>query len=87
MQVSKNIYLTRNNPRELLRKIAELKNKQYEFIEWLEYVINNLDSEINQINGLSENLKREKERATIKYNVLIQIMRKYKEIIGVKDEI
>lgn len=86
MQISKNIYLTKNNPRKLLRKIAELKNKQYEFIEWLEDVINNLDSEINQINGLSENLKREKERATIKYNVLIQIMKKYKETIGVKDE-
>lgn len=86
MQISKNIYLTKNNPRKLLRKIAELKNKQYEFIEWLEDVINNLDSEINQINGLSENLKREKERATIKYNVLIQIMKKYKEITGVKDE-
>lgn len=86
MQISKNIYLTRNNPRELLREIAELKNKQYEFIEWLEDVINNLDSEINQINGLSENLKREKERAAIKYNVLIQIMKKYKEITGVKDE-
>ena len=81
MRVSKNMYLTRNNPRELLRKIAELENKQSEFIGWLEYVINNLDSEINQINGLSENLKREKERATIKYNVLIQIMKKYKEII------
>ena len=67
-------------------KIAESENKQSEFIGWLEYVINNLDSEINQINGLSENLKREKERATIKYNVLIQIMKKYKEITGVKDE-
>lgn len=86
MQISKNIYLTKNNPRKLLRKITELKNKQYEFIDWLEDVINNLDSEINQINGLSENLKREKERATIKYNVLIQIIKKYKEIIGVKDE-
>ena len=38
MQISKNIYLTKNNPRKLLRKIAELKNKQYEFIEWLEDV-------------------------------------------------
>lgn len=70
----------------ILKENQELKNKQKEFIEWVEYVINNLGSEINQINGLSENLRREKERATIKYNILIQIMKKYKEIIGDKDE-
>lgn len=64
----------------------ELKNQQKEFIDWLEKMINNLDNDINKINGLSENSKREKERVTIKYNILIQIIKKYKEIIGVKDE-
>ena len=29
-------YLTRNNPRYLLRRIAELENQQKEFIEYLE---------------------------------------------------
>lgn len=84
-----NYYITKNDPRFLLRKVAELTNKnqklkdqQKEFIEWLEKIINNLDNDINKINGLSENSKREKERVTIKYNILIQIMKKFKEIVG-----
>lgn len=67
-------------------RIAELENQQKGFIEWLKKMINNLDNDINKINGLSENSKCEKERFTIKYNFLIQINEKYKEIIGVEDD-
>lgn len=69
---------------KLLKENQELKNQQKEFIDWLEKMINNLDNDINKINGISENSKREKERATIKYNILIQIIKKYKEMIGDK---
>lgn len=69
---------------KLLKENQELKNQQKDFIDWLEKMINNLDNDINKINGISENSKREKERATIKYNILIQIIKKYKEMIGDK---
>lgn len=62
--------------------VQKVEKQQKEFIEWLEKIINNLDNDINKINGLSENSKREKERVTIKYNILIQIMKKFKEIVG-----
>lgn len=70
--------------KDLRLENQELKNQQKEFIDWLEKMINNLDNDINKINGISENSKREKERATIKYNILIQIIKKYKEMIGDK---
>lgn len=96
MQISKNIYLTKNNPRKLLREIAELKNEQYEFIEWLE-------NEIKECNAYSKYIERKlqklKSRSSGKTYIANEIMKnertkecykkslsKYKEITGVKDE-
>lgn len=92
MQISKNIYLTKNNPRKLLREIAELKNEQYEFIEWLE-------NEIKECNAYSKYIERKlqelKSRNSSKTYIANEIMKnetakecyekvlsKYKKIIG-----
>ena len=96
MQVSKNMYLTRNNPRKLLREIAELKNKQYEFIDWLENEIKECDAYSKYIERKLQELK---PRCSGKTYIANEIMKnetakecyknslsKYKEITGVKDE-
>lgn len=69
------MYLTRNNPRKLLREIAELKNKQYEFIDWLEDEIKACELTCDLIFNHNKEMKIYKE-----------VLSKYKEIIGVKDE-
>lgn len=61
----------------------KLKEKQKVFINFLEKVITEIDDEICNLNGLSYNIQREKERHLIKYNLVIQILDKYKKLIGV----
>ena len=70
-------YLTRNNPRYLLRRIAELENQQKEFIEYLEEPIKIITD------GNPTNIS---EYTAGKLDALKEILSKYKEIIGVKDE-
>ncbi len=59
---------------------------QKEFIAWLERQIENIRNEIEENRGLNFNSQREKERLTLKHNVLFQVLSKYDEITGVKDE-
>ena len=60
----------------------DLVNQQKGFTNWLEKVIAEVDNEICNLDGLAYNIQRERERHLIKYNLVIQILDKYKEIIG-----
>lgn len=69
-------YLTRNNPRYLLRRIAELENQQKEFIEYLEEPIKIITD------GNPTNIS---EYTAGKLDALKEILSKYKEMIGEKE--
>lgn len=67
-------YLTRNNPRYLLRRIAELESQQKEFIAYLENEIQSCELTCDLIFNHNKEMKI--------YKI---ILLKYKEIIGGKE--
>lgn len=66
--------------------VQKVESQQKEFIAWLERQIENIRNEIEENRGLNFNSQREKERLTLKHNVLSQVLSKYEEITGVKDD-
>ena len=62
---------------ELEKENQKLKEKQKEFIEWLNNIVNNLEK---------EQTKRFNHSYQYKLNGFNDILSKYKEIIGDKDE-
>ena len=66
----------------LYEENTKLINQQKEFIEWLEIRIKDRDKvrKMHELYSLSE------ERLSSQYFVLQDVLSKYKEIIGVKDE-
>ena len=66
----------------LYEENTKLINQQKEFIEWLEIRIKDRDKvrKMHELYSLSE------ERLSSQYFILQDVLSKYKEIIGVKDE-
>ena len=68
--------------KDVREEIKEYKNQQKEFIEWLEIRIKDRDKvrKMHELYSLSE------ERLSSQYFILQDVLSKYKEIIGGKNE-
>lgn len=73
-------------------KLRKLKNQQKEFIKWLEKEIKTTQDRLNKYNEKVKNREEtdiEYYLSTIderKFDIYMKTLRKYKEIVGVKDE-
>lgn len=68
---------------ELKKQLEEKENQQKEFVEWLEAYIEDRDN----VRKLHDECSLSEERLSSQYFILQQVLSKYKEKLGGKDEI